>query len=252
VKLDTPRIGRRVATALVAVAGAVVTALVLDACVDAPAGPTPRSSATRAPSVAITVGHGTPAFVFRVVDGDTVEVRYRGRDLTVRLIGVDTPETVAPGQPVECGGPAASRFTEQQLDGEPVRLEFDVQRIDPYGRTLAYVWLGGRLFNRTLVARGFAQVATYPPDVKYIDVFLAAQRRARNRDRGLWGSCAGTRSLIGPASGSSRCDPSYPTVCIPSPPPDLDCADVRFTTFKVLPPDPQHFDGDHDGVGCAG
>jgi micrococcal nuclease len=188
---------------VVAVAG-VVTALVLDACVHAPAGPRPRASATRAPSAAITAGPGAPALVTRVVDGDTVEFRYRGRDVDVRLIGVDTPETVPPGQPVECGGPAASRFTEQQLDGERVRIEFDVERIDPYGRTLAYVWLGGRLFNRTLVARGFAQVATYPPDVKYVDVFLAAQRHARNRDLGLWGSCAGTRSLIGSPSGSSR------------------------------------------------
>jgi Staphylococcal nuclease homologue len=110
--------------------------------------------------------------------------------------------------------------------------------------------VGDRLFNRTLVARGYAQVATYLPDVKYVDVFLAAQRHARSRGLGLWGSCVGTRSLVGSGTGSSRCDPAYPTVCIPPPPPDLDCSDVRFTHFEVLPPDPQHFDGDHNGIGC--
>jgi micrococcal nuclease len=96
---------------------------------------------------------------------------------------------VAPGEPVECYGPAASRFTEQQLDRKRVLLEFDVERTDQYGRTLAYVWLGDELFNETLVARGFAQVSTFPPNVKYVDRFLEVQREARRADRGLWGSC---------------------------------------------------------------
>ncbi len=230
--------------------GLVLVALVLVACIEPRPGPARSASVTRSPSSATSAGHDANAVVTRVVDGDTIHVEYRGRDVDVRLIGVDTPETVAPGRPVECGGPAASRFTERRLDGERVRLEFDVQRIDPYGRTLAYVWLGDRLFNRTLVARGYAQVATYPPDVKYVHVFLAAQRGARNRGLGLWGSCTGTRSLVGLGTGSSACDPAYPTVCVPPPPPDLDCSDVRVTHFKVLPPDPQHFDGDHNGIGC--
>jgi micrococcal nuclease len=228
----------------------VVAAFVLGACVETSAGSASDASIARTPSPTGTVGRGSATVVTRVVDGDTIHVEYRGHDVDVRLIGVDTPETVAPGQPVECGGPAASRFTERQLDGERVRLEFDVQRIDQFGRTLAYVWLGDRLFNRTLVRRGFAQVATYPPDVKYVDMFRAAQRHARDSGVGLWGSCTGKRSLVGSVSGSSKCDPAYPTVCIPPPPPDLDCSDVRFTSFEVLPPDPQHFDGDHNGVGC--
>jgi micrococcal nuclease len=231
------------------IASPLLAALLLVACTqETPlADVSPRASRPGTPTA---TAHGRPAFVMRVIDGDTVEVRYRGRNLDVRLIGIDTPETVAPGQPVECGGLAASRFTERHLDGERVGLEFDAERLDQYGRTLAYVWLGDRLFNRTLVAKGYAQVSTFPPNVKYVEVFLAAQRRAREANVGMWRTCTRARSLVGVTSGSSKCDPSSPTVCIPPPPPDLDCSDVRFTNFKALPPDPQHFDGDHNGIGC--
>jgi len=131
------------------------------------------------------------AIVTRVVDGDTAHVSFRGGDVTIRFIGVDTPETVAPGQPVECYGPEASRFTMDALTGERVGLEFDVDRIDLYGRTLAYLWMAdGSLFNETLVRDGFATVATYPPDTKYVRRFRAAQRAAKAAGRGLWGACA--------------------------------------------------------------
>jgi micrococcal nuclease len=197
------------------------------------------------------------AVVVRVVDGDTIEVRFRGRTLDVRLIGVDTPETVAPGEPVECYGPAASRFTEQSLEGERVRLEFDVERTDRFGRTLAYVWLGDELFNETLVARGFAQVSTFPPNVKYVDQFVDAERDARRAERGLWGSaCEQEEEVDGgdDAGGGAgaNCDPSYPGVCIPPYPPDLDCGDVGVTNFQVTGSDPHGFDGDNDGIGCEG
>lgn len=133
---------------------------------------------------------GRTATVTRVVDGDTAHVRFHGRDVTIRFIGVDTPETVAPGQPIECYGPEASHFTSRELTGETVRLEFDVERIDPYGRTLAYIWMpNGSLFNEMLVRRGFATVATYPPDTRYVHRFEAAERTARASNRGLWGAC---------------------------------------------------------------
>jgi micrococcal nuclease len=133
---------------------------------------------------------GRIATVTRVVDGDTAHVSFHGRDVTVRFIGVDTPETVAPGQPIECYGPEASRFTTAELTGQRVRLEFDVDRIDPYGRTLAYLWMrDGSMFNETLVREGFATVATYPPDTKYVQRFQAAQRLARSADRGRWAAC---------------------------------------------------------------
>jgi micrococcal nuclease len=110
--------------------------------------------------------------------------------VTIRFIGVDTPETVAPGQPVECYGPEASRFATGALTGKRIRLEFDVERIDPYGRTLAYLWMpDGSMFNETLVRDGFATVATYPPDTRYVHRFEEAQRHAMASSRGLWGTC---------------------------------------------------------------
>jgi micrococcal nuclease len=185
---------------------------------------------------------GEPAVVTRTVDGDTIHVTLHGRDLDVRLIGIDTPETVDPSQPVQCYGEQASMFTHRSLTGKTVRLEFDVERHDRYGRTLAYVWLRGHLFNRRLVAAGYAVVDTFPPNVRYLDVFTATQREAQHHDRGLWSAC-----LVAKPHG---CDPVYPGVCISSPPPDLDCADIPYRRFRVLPPDPQNFDGDHNGIGC--
>lgn len=149
------------------------------------------SCAAAAPSSTPGGDGRSSATVTRVVDGDTVIAQVGGEELRVRLIGIDTPETVAPDQPVECFGPAASEFTHRRLEGEDVELEFDVERLDPYGRTLAYVWLGGELFNETLVREGYAVVTTFPPDVRYVDRFVAAQRVARERHLGLWGACPG-------------------------------------------------------------
>ncbi|HXF72049.1 MAG TPA: thermonuclease family protein, partial [Actinomycetota bacterium] len=195
-------------------------------------------------------GPGRPARVLRVIDGDTVEVRFRGRVEDVRLIGVDTPETVAPGEPVECYGREASAFTERRLEGRRVRLELDVELRDPYGRLLAYVWVDGKLFNEVLVREGFAQVATFPPNVRYVDRFLAAQREARREGRGLWGGCPAGEPAVAAVDDRGGCDLSYPDLCIPPPPPDLDCADVGARRFRVTGSDPHGFDGDGDGIGC--
>ncbi len=127
------------------------------------------------------------ATVTRVVDGDTVDISPSVEGCSrVRLIGVDTPEVYFGTQPY---GPEASVFAKREIDGERVGLELDVQKIDPYGRLLAYVYLpDGRMFNETLLEEGYAQVATFPPNVKYQDRFLEAQREAREAHRGLWGS----------------------------------------------------------------
>ena len=134
-------------------------------------------------------GRGEQGLVTRVVDGDTAEIVLSGREVDVRFIGVDTPETVAPDQPVECFGRQASAYTESRIEGRTVRLEFDVERTDRYGRTLAYVWIGDELFNETLVTEGYALVTTYPPNVMYVDRFVSAQREAREAGRGLWDAC---------------------------------------------------------------
>ena len=180
----------------------VATFLLLPACTGADLATRNPSGATTAapsgPNPGPTTGGGSVpspkpkrdrGLVTRVVDGDTIHVLFRGRDLAVRLIGIDTPETVAPNEPVECYGRAASNFAHTRLDGERVHLEFDVELLDRFGRTLAYVWEHGTLFNEVLVRRGFAIVTTFPPNVKYEDRFLAAQRDAQEHDRGLWGAC---------------------------------------------------------------
>lgn len=196
---------------------------------------------------------GQLATVVRVIDGDTIEVDLTaGGIATVRLIGVDTPETVAPGQPVGCYGREASAFTKQLLEGQPVYLEKDVSETDRYGRLLRYVHLtDGRMVNEVLVTEGYAQVSTYPPDVKYQERFLTAQAAARDAGRGLWGACVEDDAKDEQNGGQDgNCDPAYPTVCIPPAPPDLDCGDITFRRFEVRPPDPHRFDGDSDGVGC--
>jgi micrococcal nuclease len=143
-------------------------------------------------------GDGAPAgdgraSVRRVVDGDTVEVRVGGRDETVRLIGIDTPETVDRRSPVECFGEQASDRTKALLPaGTDVRLVADVEARDRYDRLLAYVYRDdGTFVNLALVEDGYASVLTYPPNVAHVGEFTAAAARARDEGRGLWGACGG-------------------------------------------------------------
>jgi micrococcal nuclease len=127
--------------------------------------------------------------ITRVVDGDTVEVELEGEREDVRLIGVDTPETVKPGTPVQCFGPRASGFSHRRLVGRTVRLVFGAERRDIYGRLLAYLYLGRRFYNPILVRRGLARALTIPPNDRYAPLFEALQRRAALAGRGLWGAC---------------------------------------------------------------
>jgi len=182
--------------------------------------------------------------VVNVVDGDTIDVIVNGTEHRVRYIGIDTPETVHPTRGEEPYGREASARNRELVLGKTVRLEKDVSETDQYGRLLRYVWLDDdTMVNEVLVAEGYAQVSTYPPDVKYADDFLELQRTARAQGLGLWGLIPATPTAEG-------CDPAYPDVCIPPPPPDLDCGEIAHRNFTVLAPDPHRFDGDKDGVGC--
>jgi len=124
--------------------------------------------------------------VLRVVDGDTIEVELDGQSCTVRYIGIDTPETVCPGREVEPFGPEASAKNEELVGGSVVALEKDVSETDKYGRLLRYVWVGDVMVNAEMVRLGYAQVSTYPPDVKYQERLLQLQHEARANCRGLW------------------------------------------------------------------
>ena len=136
------------------------------------------------------------AKVTRVVDGDTIDVTMPDGDAdTVRYIGIDTPETVKPGTPVQCGGPRAHAVNERLVGGRTVILRFDAERRDVYGRLLAYVYRsggsGGRsLFvNAELARRGIARTLTIPPNDSHAPLFARLTARAGVRGRGLWGRC---------------------------------------------------------------
>jgi micrococcal nuclease len=122
--------------------------------------------------------------VSRVIDDDTLKLS-TGEE--VRLIGMNTPNTKHPRKPVEPFGKETAAFTKQLVQGKEVRLEFDVQHKDKYYRILAYVYVGEMMLNAELVRQGYAQVATFPPNVKYQELFLKLQREAREVKRGFWG-----------------------------------------------------------------
>jgi micrococcal nuclease len=197
------------------------------------------------------------ALVTRVVDGDTAVITIEGVSEKVRFIGVNTPESTTRHEPY---GAEASAYTKRALSNKTVYVETDVETRDRYGRLLAYVWLAQpstgdeaevrrSMFNARLLLDGIAQVATYPPNVRYVDLFTPMQREARDAKRGLWG--APSEPVAAPAKNSGKCDPSYPDVCIAPPPPDLDCKDIPYRRFRVVGADPHHFDGnDNDGIGC--
>lgn len=133
---------------------------------------------------------GANARIDRVVDGDTVVTADGAR---VRLIGIDTPETVRPDSPVECYGPEASALTKQLLPrGAAVRLVFDRERFDRYDRTLAYVYRmeDGLFVNSALVEQGAARTLAIAPNTRFSDEFTNLQSQARRDARGLWGLCA--------------------------------------------------------------
>jgi micrococcal nuclease len=190
------------------------------------------------------------ATVERVVDGDTVEVRpaVPGTE-SVRLIGVDTPETVDPNEPVQPYGPQASAFTKTQLEGKRVTLIFDRERTDQYDRALAYVRAGGQAstFNETLLRQGYAQLDIVSPNDRYEARFRQAQEQARQAQRGIWGlpqnqQCQLANLSNGIGKGSPGCAGG------PPPNPDKNCSDypsqaAAQAELRRNPDDPFGLDG---------
>ena len=144
-------------------------------------------------------GHDTPskhatfgrAQVLRVVDGDTIRVRLDGHTERVRYIGIDTPESVKPGTPVQCFAKRASAANAQLVAGRTVRLVGDVEQRDRYGRLLAYVYRepDGAFVNARLVRDGYARTLTIAPNVAHARELADLARAARRERRGLWRSC---------------------------------------------------------------
>ena len=202
----------------------------------------------------------SPAVVATVTDGDTVRLADGRR---VRLVQIDTPEVNTGG----CYSRASRKALVRLLpERSSVGLEADpaLDQVDRFGRLLRYVWRGGANVNLELVRQGAAAPYFYGGDLgRYANRLLSAAKAAKAARRGLWGACPGTlldpfrqvetrqkdatpRGIV-PRSG---CAPSYPGVCIPPYPPDLDCSDVPHRRFRVVGNDPHGFDGDRDGVGC--
>ncbi|TSC73032.1 MAG: nuclease-like protein [Parcubacteria group bacterium Gr01-1014_38] len=160
--------------------------------------PPPSLSPTPAVSPVAQAAHATPkpatrgeeAEVQEVIDGDTVKLA-DGR--IVRYVGIDTPETGAGRRTVECFAHEATERNRQLVEGKRVRLEKDVSETDRYGRILRFVYLGDVFVNELLVKEGYATAFPYPPDVKYREVFRAAERTARASGRGMWGAACRIR-----------------------------------------------------------
>ena len=238
-----------------------------------PATSTPEPTAT--PRTLVL----TEATLVHVIDGDTIDIFVDGRTERVRLIGMDSPETNGP--PI-CYGQEASLHA-QTLLGQPgskLWLEKDLSETDSFGRLLRYIWLdppGTRMFNEEMVADGYARASTFPPDVKYVDLFLAAERTARAGQRGLWGACeyfgapaatptlpTQSTSLLTPTALTSTSVSAISTPAILSDLPydpngsDRDCSDFdthdeaqRFFLAAGGPnSDPHRLDADHDGIAC--
>ncbi len=190
-----------------------------------------------------------------VVDGDTFDCTDGTR---VRLLQIDTLERG------ECGADWATAALAYIFlrPGTPVALEYDAVRIDRYGRHLAapiVIGTDGNPYNISIVMVyvGLAKAAYYGDNAKFLDWANASENWARAAQWNMWApngpyvigeAACGAPPAPSPSGGN--CDPSYPDVCIPSPPPDLDCPQITHRNFRVIGADPHRFDGNHDGIGC--
>jgi micrococcal nuclease len=199
--------------------------------------------------------------IVKVIDGDTISANVSGTNQTIRLIGINTPETVDPRKPVECFGKEASDKAKEILDGKSVRLEADSSQgeKDKYDRYLRYVFLeDGTNFNKLMIEQGYAYEYTYNTPYKYQLEFKAAQKQAMDAKRGLWADNACSSTSVTPTPNSTTNPTPTPTP-VSSTHVDKDCSD-----FKTHSEAQAYFDagggsssnnydgldGDHDGIAC--
>lgn len=174
-------------------------------------------------------------YVTRIIDGDTIYTD----TLKIRLSLTNTPEIN------QAGYSQATQFTEKLCPvGSRILVDQDdLQPVDNYGRVLAKVSCGDKVLNSELLYNGYANILTQYCSTSEFSGESWAQK-----------SGCGPKEIQPPTPSSptkeNNCDPSYPDVCIPPSPPDLDCDQIQYRNFKVLPPDPHRFDGDKDGIGC--
>lgn len=127
--------------------------------------------------------------VDRVVDGDTAKVFYEDDSEYVRYIGIDTPESVKEGTPVECFGKESSEFNASLIEGQRMKMVFDKEKRDHYGRLLAYAYVDGKLVQAEMLRRGYATTLEVSPNTSKANQFQDLEDEARNAGRGLWSAC---------------------------------------------------------------
>lgn len=195
-----------------------------------PAPPTPTP--TPVPPTPTPTSATQTAQVVGIVDGDTIDVEIGEQIFRVRYIGMNTPEV---GQP--CADEATAKNSEL-LSGKMVTLVKDVSETDQYGRLLRYVYVGDIFVNAELVRQGYANAATYPPDVAHADLFVQLEAEARTAGRGCWALPTATPGAAWDCSGNIYNCSDFSS-----------CAEVM-SYWNACPGDPSRLDGDNDGIPC--
>jgi len=210
----------------------------------------------------------TSAKVISTGDGDTLRVSSQGKTITVRLACIDAPES----SQRPWGQQSAAKLKQFLPPGQAIQIR-EVEK-DRYGRVVAELFVGNQSVNLQMVKQG--QAVVYRQYLSACSAtqaqYLQAEAQAKQKKLGFWNQPnpvmpwdfrrgggrqannqqpARSNSTPKPVSNTQQnCSPAYPSVCIPPAPPDLNCSDISYRNFQVLPPDPHHFDGDRDGVGC--
>ncbi|CAH1206003.1 SPbeta prophage-derived endonuclease YokF [Paenibacillus allorhizoplanae] len=216
-----------------------------------------------------TINKRIPAKVVRVVDGDTMKISFtdggKDKEETIRLLLVDTPESVDPEKPVQPFALEASNYAKTMLTGQDVQLELDVSERDKYGRLLCYLYIGDKMFNELLLENGYARVAyIYPPNVKYVDQFREIQKKAQQKALNIWsvenyaqedGYHEGVVKGGAAASPKSTTTPKPVTTLQPKANTTYNsCKEANAAgAYKIKKGEPGYsakLDGDGDGVAC--